>query len=358
MADTVILDAMISRDDFAVKGPPISSAEPIKALSMESLSSNGMLVPLLRKPDFQRETNHWTGKQIVSFLESFLDNELVPSIILWQSESYVFVIDGGHRLSALKAWINDDYGDGPISLKFFSNDISISQKRTAEKTRKEVEKKIGKYALVKDALVNPDAHDTQRVARARSMATRSLSLQWVNGDADKAESSFFKINTQGTPLDASEELLLRNRTRSIAVAARSVVRAATGHKYWSKFPEINRAKIETQAKILHQNFFSPEINQPIKTLDLPIGGTKSPLSALELLMNIISVTSAEQGANRKEIDAFDEDADGTKTIEVLKRTIAVMTRISGNDAPSLGLHPAVYFYSDRGRHIPDLLETV
>lgn len=199
MPDTVILDAMIARDDFAVKGPPMSSAEPIKALSIESLGSNGMLVPLLRKPDFQRETNHWTTKQVVSFLESFLDNELVPSIILWQSESYVFVIDGGHRISALKAWINDDYGDGPISLKYFSNNISISQKKTADKTRREVEKTVGKYTLVKDALVNQSSHTPERVARARNMATRSLSLQWVNGDADKAESSFFKINTQGTP---------------------------------------------------------------------------------------------------------------------------------------------------------------
>lgn len=133
------------------------------------------------------------------------------------------------------------------------------------------------------------------------------------------------------------------------------MRAATGHKYWSKYPELNKSKIESQAKTLHQNFFSPEINQPIKTLDLPIGGAKSPLNALELLMSIISITSAEQGVNRKEIEAFEEDIDGSKTIEVLRKTIAVMTRISGNDAPSLGLHPAVYFYSDRGRHIPDLL---
>lgn len=32
-----------------------------------------------------------------------------------------------------------------------------------------------------------------------------------------------------------------------------------------------------------------------------------------------------------------------------------MNRVTGNDAASLGLHPAVYFYSDKGRHIPDLL---
>lgn len=355
MPDNVILDAMIARDDFALKGPPISSAEPIKSLSMENLGNAGYLVPLLRKPDFQRETNHWTPKQVVSFLESFLDNELVPSIILWQSESFVFVIDGGHRISALRAWMNDDYGDGPISLKFYSNDISISQKRIADKTRREVDKAIGKYSLVKDALVNHDAHDQKRVGRARNMATRALALQWVNGDADKAESSFFKINTQGTPLDDSEEILLRNRTRSIAVAARSIVRAGTGHKYWSKYDENNRLEIEKHAKSLHKMFFSPEVQQPIKTLDLPIGGSKSPLNALELLMNIISITSAGQSLNRKPVDDFDEDVDGSKTIGVLKQTVKVMSRIAGNDAPSLGLHPAVYFYTDRGRHIPDLL---
>jgi hypothetical protein len=33
----------------------------------------------------------------------------------------------------------------------------------------------------------------------------------------------------------------------------------------------------------------------------------------------------------------------------------VVGRVSGNGPGSLGLHPAVYFYSERGRHIPDLL---
>jgi len=203
MPETVILDAMINRDDFAVTGPPITSAEPIRTLSVETLGASGMLVPLLRKPDFQRETNHWSPKQVLSFLESFLENELIPSVILWQSESYVFVIDGGHRLSALRAWIEDDYGDGAISRRYFSNDISAAQKRSAEKIRRLIDEKIGKYAIVKDALIHPENYDSQRVQRARNMATRSLSLQWVNGDAEKAETSFFKINTQGTPLAQS-----------------------------------------------------------------------------------------------------------------------------------------------------------
>jgi hypothetical protein len=355
MSDAVNLDAMIRRDDFAVRGSQVASAEPIKSLSIETLSATGMLVPLLRKPDFQRETNHWTPVQVVSFLESFLDNELIPSIILWQSESFVFVIDGGHRLSTLRAWIEDDYGDGQISLTFYSNEISTGQRKIASKIRDLVEQKIGKYTDVKRALIHPDDQDAKLVQRARNMATRSLSLQWVNGDAEKAETSFFKINTQGTPLDDTEELLLRNRACSVAIAARSIVRAGTGHKYWSKFPGSNIATIEQKSKKLHDLFFTPEINQPIKTLDLPLGGTKSPILALDLLMNLISTTCADVGKSRRPISEFAIDTDGLKTIEVLDECLAVMTRVTGNDAGSLGLHPAVYFYSDKGRHIPDLL---
>lgn len=187
------------------------------------------------------------------------------------------------------------------------------------------------------------------------MATRSLSLQWVTGDAEKAESSFFKINTQGTPLDDTEEMLLRNRKRSIAIAARSILRAGTGHKYWSKFPAETISKVEVQAKELHSVFFNPEAENPIKTLDLPIGGTKSPIYALDLLMRLIGVTNAKDGASRLEVSAFEEDADGSLTLEVLKKCLVISSRISGNDAGSLGLHPAVYFYTEKGRHLPDLI---
>lgn len=355
MADTVVLDAMIVRDDFAVKGPKFESSESIRTLSVENLASSGMIVPLLRKPDFQRETNHWKPLQVVGFLESFLDNELIPSIILWKSDSFVFVIDGGHRLSALRAWIEDDYGDGLISTKYFSNQISNSQLKIAKSTRKLVEQKIGKYLVIKDALINQDSHSSDLVRRARNMAMRSLDLQWVNGDSEKAETSFFKINTQGTPLDKSEELLLRNRDRSVAIAARSIVRAATGHKYWSKFSDETRIEIENSAKILHSALFNPEVDIPIKTLDLPLGGSKSPINALELLMSLIAVTNAKGSVNKKEIKTFDEDPTGDKTVQVLKECARVVERVSGNNASSLGLHPAVYFYSERGRHIPDLL---
>lgn len=355
MADSINLDAMIRRSDFAVRGSPVASSEQIKSLSIETLSSSGMLVPLLRKPEFQRETNHWTQHQVVSFLESFLDNELIPSVILWQSETYVFVIDGGHRLSALRAWIDDDYGDGIISLEFYSNEISTNQRTAAARVRKLVDERIGKYKDVKNALLNQEGVDPNKLKRARNMATRSLSLQWVAGDVEKAETSFFKINTQGTPLDDVEATLLRNRARSVAIAARSIVRAGTGHKYWSKFPKENIATIEQKSKKLHELFFTPEINQPLKTLDLPLGGTKSPIVALDLLMSVIATISAEAGKGRRPLAEFTVDPDGQETTKVLDECLRIMSRLTGNSAGSLGLHPAVYFYSDKGRHIPDLL---
>lgn len=356
MADTVILDAMIMRDDFAVTAAaPPSAAEPIKALSIENITGQSMLVQLLRKPDFQRETNQWTPVQLVTFLESFLDNELIPSVILWQSDAFVFVIDGGHRLSALRAWIEDDYGDGPISRAYFGNEISVAQKKVAKKAKDLVAERVGTYKDVKAALINQAAYDERTVARAKNMATRSLSLQWVTGDAAKAETSFFKINTQGTPLDKTEELILQNRYRSVAVSARSIVRAGTGHKYWSKFPSETKQKIESNAARIHNALFNPEVDHPIKTLDLPLGGSRSPISALEMLMSLISITNAPIGTTKRPLDSFEEDVDGQKTLAVLDQCFRVVGRMSGNEGKSLGLHPAIYFYSERGRHIPDLL---
>ena len=54
----------------------------------------------------------------------------------------VFVIDGAHRISALIAWVLDDYGDGTISKMFFDSIIPGAQNDNAEKTRRYIKKKI------------------------------------------------------------------------------------------------------------------------------------------------------------------------------------------------------------------------
>lgn len=351
MAAKVNLDAMIPRADFAATLDDSNSAEKIQSFSIEQLKQDSLLVHRLRKPDFQRETNHWDPAQILVFLKSYLDNELVPSVILWQSPSHVFVIDGGHRISTLRAWIEDDYGDGPISTKFYRGTIPDEQKRIAKRVRTLVNREIGTYAMVRSAMVEAEKYEDDLLKKhARNLATRSLSLQWVEGDAEKAETSFFKINTQGTPLHKTEARLLRERRNPIAIAARSIVRAGTGHKYWSRFDQDIRQAIESSALDLHTLLFQPELSEPIKTLDLPLGGRSAPIGALNLLMDFISIAAREPSVLESQWAINQADETGTGTINALQKCSLVMKRITGNDPASLGLHPAVYFYNHRGKH--------
>jgi hypothetical protein len=304
---------------------------------------------LLRKPDFQRETNHWTPAQIVTFLASFLDNELIPSLILWKSSSYIFVIDGGHRLSVLRAWIEDDYGDGPISQAFYGGEISEAQKKIAKKTRALVESRIGRFARIKNMVGKTNSGNEIESKRAHILFTRGLNLQWVQGTASVAETSFFKINSQGTPLDDTEELLLRNRRKPIAIGARAIIRAGSGHKYWSSFSPVYQKAIEDAALKLYSVLFQPEVDQPIKTLDLPLGGSVSPVEALSILIEFLSICDSTQSLNRG-ITSYEDDQTGEATLGVLKGALVVAKRITGNTGGSLGLHPAVYFYNERGKH--------
>lgn len=349
----VNLDAMIPRADFAILEGDLGQAAQIQTIAVRDLQSDSPLLPNLRKPDFQRETNHWTPAQVASLIQCFLNGDLIPSVILWNSPSHVFVIDGGHRLSALRAWLEDDYGDGPVSQQFFQYQITDAQKKAAKETKRLIDNTVGSWQHWKARNQQADLPEAERIF-AKGLSTRAIQVQWVSGDADKAEASFFKINTQGTPLDDIEQLLITNRRRPGAIAARSIIRAGSGNKYWSQFPKENQKLIETKAKALFQILFEPEVNTPIKTLDLPLGGVAGVRTALSLLTDFLLISERNQEGKPTAIKEEEEDEDGTGTITILDRALAVAGRITGNDNGSLGLHPAVYFYGPSGRHTAPL----
>ncbi len=349
MASLVNLDALIKREDFGTEEDEQEAFENFGTISIRDLTEGALVGPNLRKPDFQRETNHWSPQQVLSLLQSFVTGDLVPSVILWKSPTYLFVIDGGHRLSALKAWIEDDYGDGALSYEYFGREISRDQKKIAETTRKLVNDSIGSYKQLKLKNEKQDL-PTEEKRFVTKAISRGLQVQWVKGDADKAEKSFFKINTQGTPLDQIEELLLINRNKPIPIAARAIIRAGTGHKYWSSFEHDAAAKIEQLSKELHVTLFEPEIKRPIKTLDLPLGGSKGVRTALQVLIDLILIATRNQQGFPKEISELHDDLTGQATVETLRRINKLAKRVTGNDNGSLGLHPAIYFYGPSGRH--------
>lgn len=213
-------------------------------------------------------------------------------------------------------------------------------------TRRLIKQKIGSYTDHRFAPANPDKVKPEVAERAKRLATLAFQLQWVKGDANKAEQSFFKINQEAAPIDKTELKLLKARRKPTAIAARAIVRFGTGHKYWSKFSEEIQQSIERYAREIYDILFVPSLNTPIKTLDLPVAGRGYSVQTLPLIFDLIEI------ANEARVDKNGDDADGTTTVEFLKQTRRAVYRISAIHASSLGLHPAVYFYSASGRYQP------
>ncbi|MCE7762840.1 DUF262 domain-containing protein [Pseudomonas putida] len=338
----VNLDALIAREDFEVE-EVISSGKKKETLSIEDIKTDSFFFSNLRKPDFQRETNEWESSKVSELISSFLAGDLIPAIILWRSAGgYLFVIDGSHRLSALAAWVNDDYGDGNASKIFYDGVVPEEQLRIADETRKLVNKTVGSYADYRLALSHPEKVLPEIVRNAKNLGALAIQLQWVEGDAGKAESSFFKINQQAAPIDKTELRLLKDRRKPSSIAARAIIRSGKGHKYWSSFSGENQNEIQALAAEINEILFTPRLQTPIKTLDLPVAGKLSAAQTLPLIVDMISIIT-----NKAE---HEDDESGEPTIQVLKSVRKIAYVMNSNHASSLGLHPAVYFYSQEGRH--------
>jgi hypothetical protein len=245
----------------------------------------------------------------------------------------------------LIAWINGDYGDGNISKLIFDGLIPEEQIEVATKTKKLIEKEVGKYTDYQLGLKYPEKVKPEIATNAKNLGAIAVQLQWVEGDAEVAEASFFKINQQAAKIDPTELKLIKSRKKPNGISSRAIIKSGKGHQYWAKFTEENVKEIEKLAKEINEVFFLPKLKNPVKTLDLPIGGkgysSQSPLLIFEFV-NLVN--------NVKSDDTISEDVDGSLTVEFLKKSKKVANLINSTHPSSLGLHPAVYFYSRSGRH--------
>lgn len=369
----VNLDALIKREEFTVMStgqntfPTISN--PPTTLLISELEAERLWQLLLRKPDFQRETANWDSGRVAGLIESFAKGDLIPAIIMWKANSgNLFVIDGAHRLSALIAWVTDDYGDRELSQNFFQNYIPPEQTRAAERTRKLVKTLVGSYLDLKAALRNQENSNPEQVRFAKNALGSSIQLQWVLGDSDKAENSYFKINRQAVTIDPTELNIIECRRKPNALATRALIRAGTGHKYWSAFPEKTQIEIERTARDIYDTLFRPPIEIPLRTLDLPIAGRGYSGESVKMVFDLVNLlndvspdmwhgktTIKEKKKTEKENTTrkiLPDDTDGSQTLQYLQEVKRVATRIGSNDRSSLGLHPVVYFYGASGRFLP------
>jgi hypothetical protein len=278
---------------------------------------------------------------------------------LWQSEtSGIFVIDGAHRLSALIAWVHDDYGDGSLSLTFFEK-IAPEQKSAADETRKLVSSRVGAYNEIKHgANLTPE-----RARFASNLAALGVTLQWVQGDASRAERSFHTINTEQTPIGDLEVRLIRDRKCANAIATRALIGAGTGRYSPPSFSAETNGQIKKLAKDIYDDLFVPPLETPIKTLDLPVAGRGYSAETMKLILDFVEFVNPVPGQNPKipkkrgtktDILAptMQVDGDGSQTAQFLENVRRASSRVAGLRPQSLGLHPAVYFYSATGNYQP------
>ncbi len=345
---TVTLDALIPREDFEILSTLGSSGNTRNkgTLSIEDLKYDSFFYPALRKPIFQRETNEWDPEKVCNMIQSFVKGELVPAIILWRNQGgYIFVIDGAHRLSSLGAWINNDYGDGNISLAYYGNYISQEQRDIAEKTRELVNQSIGSFEEIAQIGRNLALTDDEKKKEfAKNLGALALQLQWVEGDASKAEDSFLKINQSATKISDAELELITSRDKAYAIAARAIVRAGKGYQYWSNFSKEYQKEILSDSKKIHKIMFGRNSPNNDDINSFSIGGVQSSNLTLDVVTQTVKICNS--------IEKTDKAPIGTEknVKQCLKNTLLILEYINSKQPFSLGIHPFIYFYSDIGKH--------
>jgi hypothetical protein len=370
----VNLDALIPRKDFEEADPEDQTGRTNwPALRLSDLDPDrGINYSSFYKPDFQRETASWTPETITGFIESFVKGDFLPSVIMWRNPKTgnFFIIDGAHRLSALKAWVLDDYGDRVMSLDFFENLIPSDQIEAAEKTRQLVNDTVGAWDILRKATRFPENSDPVLVQRGKDADASNVPIHWVEGEPKRAEQSFYQINLQAVPIDPTEAHLIQARRKPSAIAARAIIRRSAGHQYWDEFEK--KDDIKDKAKAIYDILYVPEMERgKLTTIDLPIAGRSyAGGDSLSLTHNVGAITNGmadllkklkhisrnpvyRQVKKKKDVvEEPDDDKSGQATLKYLTNTYEVVRRISGQDDASLGLHPAVYFYGITGRFQP------
>lgn len=333
--NVVNLDALIPRADLLGVHPPvILDDRTVRIADLEPC----MAYDQLRKPDFQRESRNWRPEQVASLVQTFADQDIIPSLVLWQNGAHVFVIDGAHRLSALIAWVRDDYGAGELSRKQFKDGISPQQLAMHLETQRQIKDGPGTWADFS--------------ARLPLIRMKGLDVQWIKEKTpQQAGEAFIRINQAGTQIDNLEVRIIRAPRSALSVATRAIPSGGAGHEYWRHFRSGDaKEQAPKLGREVHKLLFEPRLKSPSKTVELPLAGADYGMGVVRLAFDLVALSaglkipdSTSRGVTSR--DTLPADETGEDTIRYLKRVRAEVGRVLSTDPCSFGLHPALYFYS-------------
>lgn len=324
----------------------------------------------LRKPEFQRQTNFWNDQKCINLLKTLRNNQVIPGVIFWLNTltGHIFVLDGAHRLSVIRAWFTDDWGDTTDAQDY--GYLEEDELLAANRLRNTVDEQIGSYKDCTEAgksfrkivnnrqnpseILDKEIESKGRFSYNLSTALR-IPIQWVTGDYEDAENSFININTGGTPLSEEEVNYLANRRSPVARAMTGIISNGSKEFLWLGHEE----RCQTLSQQLYEILLSPSdsITEKIKVTEYPICllKKKNSFDRYQFLQGLFTISAFGQtGADKikKTISEFANEKDNKrvadKTLMHLEDLTALLAHIRGKRSQSLGLLPAVYFYSTKG----------
>jgi hypothetical protein len=343
----------------------------------------------LRKPDFQRATWAWTPEDCVSLLDSIIKRQVVPSIIMWTSpdSGLDYILDGGHRVSVVIAWLNNDWGR-EYAKNFDDSDMRNMIRMAADEVERLVNIEIGNITEYIDAEKRLQTVIDQGLSPMQNLDDRtfrrgrfyqdllkgfiSFNILWVSGNYEIAEQSFLKINKSGKQLSEWETTLIENRNSAFARATMSIASQSSARYYWpTEAPDTpNKILLEqeietinTGVNTLQSILFQPPYQRPMNRLEQPFlvaDLEKRPYYTAELL----TITEGYRGQTpeTEKLLARGKNANPEQLINeghrLITHALEIFEHLIGlsNNAPkSMEIVPALYFYTDEGRHVRSLL---
>lgn len=258
------LEGLIPRSDIEENDEEIivSQSDRRTSINLTDLERSQFFYQQLRKPIFQRDTNQWSVARVEKLINTFLDDGLIPAIILWEdTDGYIYIIDGAHRISSLIAWVNSDYGK--------NNQLHDSNHQIIEEY---INTQIGSYEEIKAST------DEKYKPQKRIIAKRSIAVQWVTGDYEKVKESFIRINEQGVVISEDEKELIQNDMLPISKLSRAILAHGLGQS--SKYQTENTKKI-------FDRFFKPSLSQELN--NYPLAGDLNEDLVISKIYNVVKI---------------------------------------------------------------------
>jgi hypothetical protein len=341
-------------------------------------------VTRIRKPDFQRETNAWTPQDCQDLLDTAIYGKIIPNIILWMNKEngLVYVLDGAHRLSVLRAWMLDDWGDK--AGNYYQRRDLDAIKQTAAETRAIIQGSVGlfedykqadlEYHRIADEGKAPKAEMSEKRYHQANFYNRVVSgnitlyVQWESGDYESAEKSFLRINRSGQALDPWEATLIEYRNSSYARCIMSIANGGESGHYWPTPSQGTSADILEALKgfsikttQIYKKLFVPPFKRPISDLNVPFMVAPEYFQKHKYLLEILPLLTERKIAisDEKQIDLMKKDYEKPANIIITNANETLVTVENNMDhlvsdvsnSKSLSVVPLFYWYNHNGKFV-------